>query len=112
MGAERAAAARAQQDAKKDFIVYIVSMEPRCNETAFNIMQVLRGAGIAAQGGLFDKNIKAQMKQADKCGAAYAVIIGENELAGNTAALKNLQSGEQKTLPQAQLVEVLKSLGA
>ncbi|MDR1123448.1 MAG: histidine--tRNA ligase [Elusimicrobiota bacterium] len=110
MGAERAAAARAAAEPKKDFIVYVASMDKTCNEIAFNIMQALRGAGIAAQGGLFDKNIKAQMKQADKCGAAYAVIIGGDEFANNPAALKNLQPGEQKRIMQAALVETLKKI--
>ena len=111
MGAERAAAARASTEPKKDFAVYVASMDKICNEAAFNIMQAFRAAGIITQGGLFDKNIKAQMKQADKCLASYAVIIGSDELANKTAMLKNLQTGEQKTVPQLDLINILKTGG-
>lgn len=109
LGAERVVAARGAVEAKKDFVIYVASMDKPCDETAFNIMQNLRGGGIIAQGGLFDKNIKAQMKQADKCGAAYAVIIGETELANKTVMLKNLQTGEQKSILQKDLIEVIKN---
>jgi histidyl-tRNA synthetase len=108
LGAERTVAAREVVIRQKYLKVYIISMDKNCNETAFNIMQSLRAAGIAAEGGLFDKNIKGQMKQADKSGADCAVIIGESELAANAAVLKNLKTGEQKIYPQAELTEVLK----
>jgi histidyl-tRNA synthetase len=111
LGAERAVAARGETVPVKEFGVCVVSMDKSCNLAAFNIIQALRGAGILTQGGLFDKNIKAQMKQADKFGAAYAVIIGTDELAKNTAVLKNLQNGEQKTVSQAEVLEVLKKFG-
>ncbi|MDR0645817.1 MAG: histidine--tRNA ligase [Elusimicrobiota bacterium] len=110
LGAERTVGARAEKEIKKELKVYVVSMSKKCNETAFNILQNLRAANITAEGGLFDKNIKTQMKQADKIGADYAVIIGEDELASNSAALKNLKTGEQNSYPQAELTEVLKKL--
>jgi histidyl-tRNA synthetase len=47
-----------------------------------------------------DKNsLKAQLKAADASGAKYAIIIGENELAAKTVNLKNMQTGEQITIP-------------
>ena len=47
-----------------------------------------------------DKNsLKAQLKAADASGAKYAIIIGENELAAKTVNFKNLQTGEQITIP-------------
>ena len=58
-------------------------------------MQALREAGVRTEGGLFEKNVKGQMKQADRCGAAYALILGGDELAQKVATLKDLQTGEQ-----------------
>lgn len=53
-------------------------------------------------------SFKSQMKKADKSGARYAVILGENEVAGGTAGLKPLRSDEsQKELPQAELAQAL-----
>ncbi|MCL2177507.1 MAG: histidine--tRNA ligase [Firmicutes bacterium] len=43
------------------------------------------------------KPLKAQLKQADKSGAKFAVILGENEVNTNTATVKNMKSGEEFT---------------
>jgi len=53
-------------------------------------------------------SFKSQMKKADKSGARYAVILGENEVAGGTAGLKPLRSDEsQREVPQAELAQTL-----
>jgi histidyl-tRNA synthetase len=55
------------------------------------------------------------MKQANASGAAYAVIIGEEELANNTVSIKDLRSegldvaSKQILIPQETLVEFLNS---
>lgn len=110
MGAERVILARGEQPTQKRKSVCVVSLEKPCNQTAFNIMQELRAAGIRTEGGLFDKNVKAQMKQADRCGAAYALILGGNELAKQVATLKDLTTGEQQEIPFAQLVTEVKKV--
>ena len=61
-------------------------------------------------GNLFDKNIKGQMKQADRCGAAYALILGGDELAKQMATLKDLTTGEQKQIPFAEVVSEVKKV--
>ena len=73
-------------------------------------MQTLRAAGIKTEGGLFDKNIKGQMKQADRCNASYAVIIGSDELAAREVTLKNLQTGEQQKISFDALPSEVKKL--
>ena len=51
-------------------------------------------------------SFKSQMKKADASGAAYAVIIGPDELAQNQAQLKDLRgTGEQKAIPLETLLE-------
>ena len=53
-------------------------------------------------------SFKSQMKKADGSGAAYAVIIGEDELAANQAQLKDLRgTGEQKAVPLEGLLEAV-----
>ena len=43
-------------------------------------------------------SLKAQMKKADKSGAALTVIIAQQELDDNTISIKDMQTGEQKTV--------------
>ncbi len=110
MGAERVILARGEQTVQKRKSVCVVSLEKPCSETAFNFMQQLRAAGVRTEGGLFDKNVKGQMKQADRCGASYALILGGDELAKQMATLKDLTTGEQKQIPFAQLTDEVKKL--
>ncbi len=52
-------------------------------------------------------SFKSQMKKADKSQAAYALILGDEELARNEIGLKPLRGGEQQALPIAELESVL-----
>ena len=110
MGAERTCAALGALPDCCGKKVYVVSLEKDCNEYAFNIMQALRDAGIITEGGLFDKNIKGQMKQADKSGASFVVIVGGEEKLRGTAALKDLTSGAQKEYSISELAEAIKNI--
>ncbi len=107
LGAERVALASTFEEIKNKNI-FVVSVEESANNYAFDILQNLRENGLIAEGGLFDKNLKAQMKQANRINANFAIIIGGNEVAKNTVVLKNLTSGEQKELALADLLTALK----
>ncbi len=110
MGAERVILARGEQPVPKRKSVCVVSLEKPCNETAFDLMQTLREAGVRTEGGLFDKNVKGQMKQADRCEASYALILGGDELTKQVATLKDLTTGEQRQIPFADLVSEVKKV--
>lgn len=64
--------------------------------------QILRGKGYQTEI-LFSGNLGKKMKRANKIQAKWAMIIGEAELAANTITCKNLQTGEQTTLPFSSL---------
>ena len=52
-------------------------------------------------------SLKSQMRAANKAGAAWAVIRGDDELAAGVAAVKNMTSGEQQNVALAQLAAAL-----
>jgi histidyl-tRNA synthetase len=54
------------------------------------------------------KKVKWLMKQADRCGAAHTLILGEDELASGQAVLKNMATGEQASVPWKTIEEELK----
>jgi histidyl-tRNA synthetase len=55
----------------------------------------------------YSGNMGKRMKRANKLNARVAVILGENELAKNVAALRDLDSGEQREVPLDTLIESL-----
>lgn len=54
-----------------------------------------------------DAKLKRAMELANKLGARYTLIVGENEIASGLYALKNMQSGEQQNVSGSQIKEVL-----
>ena len=48
---------------------------------------------------IMGKKLKAQMKYANKIGARFTMILGEEELSNNKASLKNMENGEQVEVP-------------
>ena len=68
----------------------------------------LREAGIRAQLYTEQKKFKQKMTYADKIGVPYAVFLGDDEIAQNAVSVKDMASGEQKTLPTAEAVSLIK----
>jgi histidyl-tRNA synthetase len=69
----------------------------------------LRAEGIRADRAYENRSMKSQMKAADKSGARYAVIIGSDEAASETALLRPLRDGgEQTSVAQSDLTTTLR----
>ena len=58
----------------------------------------MRKRGITSDIDYEDRSLKAQMRAADKYGARFAAILGEDELRQNVITLKDMQSGEQSQI--------------
>ena len=65
---------------------------------AFALAEKARGEGLRAQSDLMGRDLKAQMKYADKIKAKYTVVLGDDEVANKTAVAKNMLTKEQITL--------------
>jgi histidyl-tRNA synthetase len=55
----------------------------------------LKLAGIIAESDMLKRSVKAQLKYAGKRGARFSMVVGCNEIADNSAKLKNMETGEQ-----------------
>ena len=77
---------------------------------AMQVLNNLRGAGIPSVAYLdTDKKFKNQIEYADKIGAKYSAIIGDNERAENVIALKDMISGNQESLSMADAIKKIKA---
>ncbi len=68
---------------------------------------VLRGAGIRSQIYMEQKKAKAKFSYADKLRIPFAVVVGEDERSAGTVSLKDLTTGEQKTLSPADAAKAI-----
>jgi histidyl-tRNA synthetase len=78
--------------------IYIASMGERAAQFALGMTEVLRKKGIYAECDLCERSLKAQMKYADKTGAKYVLVIGDNELDKGSAELKNMADKEDRRI--------------
>jgi histidyl-tRNA synthetase len=89
--------------------VYIAWMGQASYSTAVNIAKKLRAAGLSVELPPEEMKFKKSLGLADKLGARYALIIGEDEVASGTFTLKRLADGDQKKLAEGELLEYLES---
>ena len=75
--------------------VYIASMGEAAGREAFRLVNELQHSGVAAACDLCARGLKAQMKYANKIGAAFTLVLGDNELAEKKAKMKNMKTGEE-----------------
>lgn len=86
---------------------YLVALVQQARETVFLLADRLRRCGAAAELDFQGRSAKGQMKQANRSGARYAVIVGEEELAAGQVTLRDLTRGEERRLPMDEAVEVI-----
>lgn len=75
---------------------------------AYRIITELRAKGISVETDYLGKSVKAQMKYANKIGARYVVIIGENELESGTVKVKNMADGTETECAVGDIVSYIK----
>jgi len=83
--------------------VYIAPLGEGMNPEAARLARELRREGIVVELGDESFRLKKSFPTAEKAGAKYILIVGENEVKANAFALKNLATGEQIEVPRADL---------
>ncbi len=99
MGIERlmmvAAAEGAQFPEKNTADIYFATMGENAALTATKLCAALRTEGFEALSDINGRGLKAQMKYADKIGAKYTAVLGDNELESKKFKVKNMLSGKE-----------------
>ena len=78
--------------------IYIGSMGDAAHLKASALAAMLRTAGLYVEFDVVGRGLRAQMKYADKLGARYSMVLGDNEIAEGKARLKDMQTGEQQEI--------------
>lgn len=91
-----------------DCDVFIATMGEAAKLYGQKLLFNLRRNGIKCQIDDLQRNFKGQFKYADRLGAKYAVVIGDNELETGVATLKDMEKGEQSEVKFDDLIDELK----
>ena len=88
--------------------VYIAWMGQKAEATAIRAARELRDAGLRVELPPAEQKFGKALAQADKLGARYALILGEDEVASGQWTVKTLADGSQKKYAEAELLETLR----
>ena len=88
---------------------YIVALGEAAQAEGFKLLNSLRQQGLSAAMDFAGRSMKAQMKQANKLGAKYSVILGEDEIAEGVVMLRSMEDSSQAKVPMAQVAEKIKA---
>lgn len=90
-------------------LVWLMAQSDHARRPVADLAAELRGNGIACDLDLTGRSMKAQMKLADREHAAWAIIIGDNELNSQSVVLKDWKQGTQQTVQRSELIATLRS---
>lgn len=94
-------------DKNRSVDVYVVALGEAAQEEAFKLVMDLRDAGYSAAVDYAGRSMKAQMKQANKLGARFAAIMGDDELSEGVVMLRDMAGSEQEKVPVNELISKL-----
>ena len=102
MGIERLVLLLQQQEAKEEKVqeldLFVAGLGEESAYYCYGLVHELRQAGLRVGMDHEGKSLKSQMKQADKAGAAFVLIIGEDELKKGTGVLRNMNNQEPREI--------------
>jgi histidyl-tRNA synthetase len=88
----------------------IIAMGEPAAVTAMDLARNLRAAGLRVEMLSPERGLKALLRRADKLGAHFALIIGENELAQGVLQVRDLKNSAQQSIPLADIASHLRSM--
>jgi histidyl-tRNA synthetase len=89
--------------------VYIAPLGAGMDREAARLAREMRRHDVVVELGDESFRLKKSLETASKIGARFALIVGENEVKSASFALKNLETGEQVSVPRAELAQKIQS---
>lgn len=87
--------------------LFLAPLGKAAGAALFPLLLALRRKNIRSEMGNDAIGLKSQMKRADRLGAAYVLIVGENEMTQGKAILRNMSTKAQEEIPLSTLTETL-----
>ena len=88
--------------------VFLVALGAAPAKEARALLRALREQGLPADASLEDRPLKAQLRMADRAGAMYAAILGEQELADGMITLRRMEDGHQEVVKLSEVTSWLR----
>lgn len=87
-----------QEGRLQELDLFVAGLGEKAASLCYGLVNELRVAGLRVGMDHEGRSLKSQMKQADKAGSAYVLIVGEDELAKGTGVLRNMATQQQQDI--------------
>jgi histidyl-tRNA synthetase len=114
IGLDRVMLALAAEEGKRPAMsleAYVIPAKDDMRDDAFRIVARLRAAGIRADVDLMRRNMSKNLKYASSAGAKCAVIVGSKEMADRSVTIRDMRTGDQRTVSVDDLAKAVAGLG-
>ena len=108
VGIERLALLLPPREAEGRCDVFLMPLTAAALDEALRLQRALRDAGLAAMLDPEGRSFKSRMKQADKLGARFVAILGEDEMAKGVVTVRDMARSTQEDVPRERALEHLK----
>ncbi|NUQ81148.1 MAG: histidine--tRNA ligase [Bacteroidetes bacterium] len=88
--------------------LYIALLDREARMAAASVIDTLRTEGLSVEYDLMNRSLKAQLREADRLGSRFVVVIGSQELSSGQFRLKNMQTGTEQVLPVQEWVQAIR----
>ncbi len=87
--------------------IMLIPVDDMARFEAYKLLNELRKANIPSEIDVNERSVKAQMKYANKLGARFTAVLGEDEIKNNTLKLKNMENGEITEVSFSDLIKFM-----
>lgn len=109
IGMERLALLLDRKEAPSEPLTVFIALGTDAEKKGVELVSAWRDAGIRVVEDFSSGALKSRMKRADRLGADYAVILGENELNQGVATVKDMKRATQETAPWDKVADLIKA---
>ncbi len=92
---------------KHEVDAFVIPVTASVRHQAFRITSMLRGSNITTEVDLMGRSLSKNFKYADSIRAKRAIIVGEKELAQDSVSVRDMKTGEQRSVKLSELVSEL-----
>ncbi len=89
---------------------FLVTLGDAAREKGVEVLAALRAAGVSCDCDFVGRSMRAQMREANRQNARFTLLLGDDEIAAGTVALKDMQSSTQTTLLLSDVIAQLQSV--
>ena len=109
-GVERIMMALKDYPDNKHIYIYVAGIGPKVRDVVVKLTDELRQKNLPTECDMLRRSVKSQLREANKIGARYAIIIGDKEFENNLVEVKNLENSKQEKIAIGSVVDHMTSL--